>query len=140
MRSIVIGGVRLLSESAWTTEVLEREALRHERDVLQTELAKLIAAGRALGVQIEQHRATDKQIREAIETVLACNVKLAHRAEQAEFQSERLLGQLHHAMQRPDETERLRRRLTEVVEHVERFCDNPDTIAWVQQRSGLRRP
>lgn len=95
-----IFGLHVLTERRWTERVIERVTLQHERDALRAELVNLVSASKALGVEIEAHRSTDKQIRTAVETVLACNVKLARRAEVAEAVADDLRRQLVEALGR----------------------------------------
>lgn len=102
MRSLSFLGLRVMTEKAWTSTMLERAALQHEGDALRTELAKLIAQGQSFA---EKARAAqgeaETQVRTAIETVLGCNVQLAHRAEVAELMAERLRAQLTEVLRKP---------------------------------------
>lgn len=103
MRTFVFLGVRFMSERSWNVTIDDAARDRALRGELEEQLRSLEAAGQAFAAEVQKAAAEQGQkndeIRRHVSTVLACNVRLAHRAEQAELLSERLVAKLREAEQ-----------------------------------------
>lgn len=101
-----------MAESTWVSEVLEREALRHDRDQLRDHMAKLIGESAVFGGQVAQligqRVVTNEQVRAAVLKVIGSNhqlrvdnIRLAHRVDQAEAEAATVREQLAEVLRQP---------------------------------------